>query len=166
MEKGMSEGAVNSPNESLRRASPFRVRPRFLAGCAVVLFALILPDLIMDSHVLQRGFLLLAAVAIFVGWGLLAVDRPKLTWRTTIALIAAVYLVASLPVFLFEMSPVKWFVISPHHDLLYLYARPWLHWGRVLFSLGIICSLFGRGRARILLATGAVLLWAVWTVIS
>jgi uncharacterized membrane protein YGL010W len=137
----------------------FRIRPEFLAGCAAVLVVLILPDVVAQSHILKRVVLLLAAVVILAGWLLLLKDRgPKTTWRTLIALIASVYLVASLPVFLFEMSQVKWLMRHPWHHWLSMYVRPWVHWGYTLVFLSVICSFLGRGWARIAFVTGSVLL--------
>jgi len=141
----------------------FRVRPMFLAGCAAVLVVLILPDAVTHSHILQRVLLLLAALAILAGCLLLLNDQgPKPTWRATIALITAVYLVASLPVFFFELSQVKWFMRHPWHSWLSMYARPWVHWGYIFVYLSVICSFLGRGRTRIAFITGSVLLVVLW----
>ncbi len=146
-------------NKVVDQRRSFRVRPEFLAGCAAVVAVLILPDVVAQSHVLKRVVLLLAALAILAGWLLLLKDRgPKTTWRTLIALIASVYLVASLPVFLFEMSQVKWLMRHPWHHWLSMYVRPWVHWGYTLVFLSVICSFLGRGRARIAFVTGSVLL--------
>jgi len=150
---------MNSPNQVVDQKRPFRVSPNFLAGCAAVVAVLILPDAVAQSHILKRVVLLLAALAILAGWLLLLKDRrPKTTWRGLIALIASVYLVASLPVFLFEMSQVKWLMRHPWHHWLSMYVRPWVHWGYIFVFLSVICSFLGRDRARIAFVTGSVLL--------
>jgi len=150
---------MNSMSQVEDQKRLFRVRPKFLAGCAAVVAVLILPDAVAESHILKRVVLLLAALAILSGWLLLLKDRgPKTTWRALIALIASVYLVASLPVFLFEMSQVKWLMRHPWHYWLSMYVRPWVHWGYALVFLSVVCSFLGRGRARIAFVTGSVLL--------
>lgn len=136
----------------------FRIRPKFVAGCAAVIAALILPDAIARSHIAMRIVLLLAAAAILVGWFLLAKDWPKITWRALIALGAAVCLIVSLPVYVFEMSQVRWLIRHPWHYWLSMYVRAWVHWGYIFIFLSVICSFFGRGRARIAFVTGSVLL--------
>jgi hypothetical protein len=140
----------------------WRVRPAFLVGCVVVLFALILPDTLMHSRTLQNTALLVACVAIFLGWIFLLLDRPKLTWRAATAMIAAVYLVISVPIFFFELFPRRWFLSIPQDHWVTIYAWPWAHWrGDILTIAGVFCSLLGRGRARIAFVTAAVLLWAI-----
>jgi len=152
---------MNTKPQFLRQAS-FRVRPRFLAGCTAILVVLVLPSVTRDSHAIQGALLLFAAMAILVGCILLLVDRPKMTWRTGAVVIASVYLAVSLPVFVFEMSQVKWFMKYPRHALLSMYAKPWVHWGYILIPLGVICSFLGKGRARIALVIGAMLLLVIW----
>jgi hypothetical protein len=150
---------MNSMNHAVDQKRLFRVRPEFLAGCAAVVAVLILPDVVAQSQILKRVVLLLAALAILAGWFLLLKDRgPMTTWRALIALLASVYLVVSLPVFLFEMSQVKWFMRHPWHYLLSMYVRPWVHWGYIFVFLSVICSFLGRGRARIAFVIGSVLL--------
>jgi len=150
---------MNSMNQVVDQKRLFRVRPKFLAGCAAVVAVLILPDAVAQSHILKRVVLLLAALAILTGWLLLLKDRRlKTTWRAVIALIASVYLVISLPVFLFEMSQIRWLMRHPWHDWLSMYVRPWVHWGYPLVFLSVICSFLGRGRARIAFVAGSVLL--------
>jgi len=51
--------------------NPFRVRPMFIAGCAVAVVVLILPDVVAKSHILKLTVLLLATLAIASGWFLL-----------------------------------------------------------------------------------------------
>ncbi len=153
---------MNSMDQAIDRKHLFRVRLKFLACCAAVVAVLILPDAVAQSHILKRVVLLLATLAIVAGWLLLLKGREqKTTWRAVIALIAAVYLVVSLPVFLFEMSQIKWLMRHPWHHWLSMYVRPWVHWGDTLVFLSVICSFFGRGRARIAFVTGSVLLMAL-----
>jgi len=150
---------MNSTSLVVGRESPFRIRPKFLAGCAAVVIVLILPDLIVKSRILEQSILFLSGAAIFAGWFLLLKDPgPKTTWRALIALITSVYLVASLPVFLFELSPWRWFVRHPWHTWFSMYSMPWVRWGYLFVFLSVICSFLGRGRARIAFVTGSVLL--------
>lgn len=154
---------MDATSQVVGREGPFRVRPKFLAGCATVVVVLILPKVVAGSRILEQAVLLLAGVAILAGWFLLLKDRgPRTTWRTLITLITSVYLVVSLPVFLFELSPWKWFVRHPWHSWFSLYARPWAHWGYIFVLLSVICSFLGRGRARVTFVTGSVLLMVLW----
>jgi hypothetical protein len=157
---------MSPQTQFLSQGNYLRVRPWFLAGCVAFLVMLILPGVIRDSHASQRVLLFLAAVAILSGWIMLLVDKPRMTWRTVTAMIASVYLVASLPVFIFEMSQLKWFMRYPHHYLLSMYVRPWVHWGYILIPLGVICSFLGRGRARVAFVTGAALLMVIWVAVG
>ena len=83
------------------------------------------------------------------GWG------PNQTWRNVIALVASLYLTISIPVFFFESSQMRW--LGRHH-MLSMYAWPWAQWGYALVLGGVVGSFFGRGRARVAFATGAILL--------
>jgi len=150
---------TNTSDQVVDRRHFFRVRPKFLAGCAAALAVMILPDAIANSHILRRAVLLLAAMAVLSGWFFLVKDGPpKTKWRASVVLVAAVYLVASLPVFLFEMSQIKWLMRHPWHYWFSIYVRPWVHWGYLAAFLSVVCSFFGRGRARIAFVTGSVLL--------
>jgi hypothetical protein len=150
---------MDSTDQLVNQESWFRVRPKFLVGCAAAVVVLILPALIANSHTLEQVILVLAALAILAGWFLLINDpAPKTTWRSGIALITSVYLTASLPVFLFELSPWRWFMRHPWHSWFSMYAMPWVHWGYVFVFLSVICSFLGRGRARIAFVAGSVLL--------
>lgn len=150
---------MTSMNQVIDQKRVSRIRPKFLAACVAVVVVLILPDAVAPSLVLKRLVLVLAALAILAGWLLLLKEaRRKTTWRSLVALVASVYLVASLPVFLFEMSQVKWFMRHPWHYWLSIYVRPWVHWGYIFVFLSVICSFLGRGRARIAFVTGSVLL--------
>jgi hypothetical protein len=153
---------MNSTDQVVGQESWLRPRPKFLSGCAAVIAVLILPDAIARFRILERVALLSAALAILVGWFLLLKDSPpKRTWRSVIALITSVYLVASLPVFLFELSPWRWFVRHPWHSWFSMYSMPWVHWGYTFMFLSIIGSSLGRGRSRIAFVTGSVLLMAL-----
>jgi len=153
---------MNSTGQVVDRESPLRIRPKFLAVCAAVVVVLILPDLIAHSHILARLVLLLATLAILTGWFLLlAGSDPKTNWRALIALITSIYLLISLPVFLFELSPWRWFVRHPWHSWFSMYAMPWVRWGYIFVFLSVICSFLGRGRARIAFVTGSVLLMSL-----
>ncbi|MFZ0300901.1 MAG: hypothetical protein WAM13_21310 [Candidatus Sulfotelmatobacter sp.] len=141
---------MNSTDQLVGQESWLRLRPKFLSGCAAVVAVLILPDVIARFRILEGAALLSAALAILVGWFLLLKDSPpKRTWRSVIALITSVYLVASLPVFLFELSPWRWFVQHPWHSWFSMYSMPWVHWGYIFMFLSIIGSFLGRGRSRI-----------------
>jgi len=143
----------------INQKSPFTVRPRFLAGCALVVALLLLPDVVAQSHILERVVLLFAALVIFLGWFLLVRDGEfKTTWRSVAALTASIYLVVSLPVFVFEMSQIKWLMLHPWHHWFSIYARPWVHWGNAFIILSIIGSFLGRSRARTAFVTGSILL--------
>jgi hypothetical protein len=150
---------AKSVGEAQEQTRLFRVRPKFLAGCAAVVAVLILPDAIAQSRVRMLVVLLLAALSILAGWVLLLKDRePNTAWRALMAIVAAVYLVLSLPVFLFEMSQIKWLMRHPWHYWISMYVRPWVHWGYIFVFLSVIGSFLGRGRARIAFVTGSVLL--------
>ena len=58
---------MNSTSESINREKLFRVRPRFLLGCAICLLVLILPDAVHGRRMVQRLLLLVASLAI--AWG-------------------------------------------------------------------------------------------------
>ena len=75
-----------------------------------------------------------------------------------IALAAAIYLVVSLPVFFFELSQIRWLMLHPMRSWISVYVRPWVHWGFTLIFFGIVGSFLARGRARIALVIGSVLL--------
>ena len=153
---------MNSTDQPFGRESWLRVRPKFLAVCTAVVAVLILPDAIARFRILERVALLSAALAILLGWFLLLRGSPpKRTWRSVIALITSVYLVASLPVFLFELSPWRWFVRHPWHSWFSIYSMPWVHWGYIFMLLSVIGSFLGRGRSRIAFVTGSVLLMAL-----
>jgi len=151
-------------NLIIGQKSHFSVRPKFLAGCMVIAAAVFfLPAVVGESYVLKLTVLMLATVAILSGWFLLLKEhQQKTTWRSLIALISAVYLVVSLPVFLFEISQIRWLMRHPWHHWFSMYVRPWVHWGYLLVCLSIICSLLGRGSARIAFVIGSILLLVLW----
>lgn len=150
-------------NLSIGQKNHFSVRPIFIAGCVVVAAVLLLPAVVGASYFLKLTVLLLATVAILSGWFLLLKEhRQKTTWRSLIALISAVYLVVSLPVFLFEISQIKWLMRHPWHYWFSMYVTPWVHWGYLLVCVSTICCFLGRGSARIAFVTGSVLLLVLW----
>jgi len=154
-----TNGRMNSTSQLVGQEAWFRARPKFLVGCAAVVAVLFLPEVIAHSRIVKEAVLLLAVLAILIGWWLLLRDSgSKTNWRTVTAFIASVYLVASLPVFIFELSQAKWFIQHPWHSLFSMYALPWIRWGYIFIYLSVICSLLGRGRARIAFVTGSVLL--------
>lgn len=158
---------MNSERQEIGNSSPLLIRPVFLECCEAFIAAIILPYTIKDSYLLQRGLLLLAAIAILIGWILLLVDGfPRSPWRKLITLITSTYLIISIPVFMFEMSQMRWFMRSPHHIWWSLYARPWVHWGYIFIFSSIFCSFFGKGWARVGFITGAVLLMVNWSAMS
>ncbi len=143
--------------------SHYRVRPTFLLGSAAVVVVLILPGAVAHSYNLKRALLFTAAMAILAGFLLLLKTwGPQTTWRELVALITAVYLLASLPVSFFELSQVRWFMAHPWHAQLSMYALPWVRWGYILIPVGVIGSFVGRGWARIALVTGSVFLFVLW----
>lgn len=155
----IGEPQMNTGNDEVPQKSHFTVRPKFLAGCAVVLAVLFLPDLVAESYVSKVIVLLLATASIFRGWLLLLREHEQTSsWRSLISLIASVYLVISLPAFLFEISQIKWLMRHPWHQWFSLYVRPWVHWGYLFICLSIVGSLFGRGRARIAFVAASLLL--------
>lgn len=145
------------------RKKLFRVRPIFLVACAAFLAVISLPDVVHGSHVLKRVFLLMASLALVSGWFFLLRDRePNSAWRAVIALTTSVYLTVSVPVFLFEMSQIKWLMRHPMNRVFAIYVWPWVHWGFLLVLLGVVGSFFGRGRARIAFFVGSILLTILW----
>jgi hypothetical protein len=132
------------------------VRPAFVLAGVAFLIVLLLPSLIASWPVLQRGTLALAAVAVGSGWVLLVKDRsePKSRWRAWISLATAAYLTASMPTVFFELSQWKWL----RHPAASIYVRPWVHWGYSLMLLGVLGSFCARGRARVALVIGSVVL--------
>ncbi|HZR63971.1 MAG TPA: hypothetical protein VFA85_02430 [Terriglobales bacterium] len=125
-----------------------------------------LPGVVHGNHILKRVFLLLACLALVSGWFFLLKDRePNSLWRASITLLTSVYLTASLPVFFFELSQMRWLMRDSMHRVFSAYAWLWVHWGSHGFLqvfLGVVGSFFGRGRARIAFLTGSVLLMILW----
>jgi len=152
-------------NTDVNRRNLFHVRIRFLLGCVVVLIVFFLPDAIRGSHGVQRAVLLIAGVSIFSGWFfLLKYREPNSTWRALIALLASVYLTASIPVFLFELSQIRWLMRHPLHHMFEIYVWPWVRWGHqgyIPVLLGVAGSFLGRGPARVAFVAGSVLLLAL-----
>ncbi len=153
---------MNSSNPAMYRRELFRVRPIFLLACATLVAVVALPDVVHGSHILKRVFLLLAGLALASGWFFLLSDRePNSAWRAWIALLTSVYLTVSLPVFLFELSQIKWLMHHPHHYMFEMYVWPWVRWGDQGYLpvlLGVAGSFLGRGRARMAFVVGSILL--------
>jgi hypothetical protein len=139
------------------------VRPRFLLGCAVCLLVLILPGLAGKRLFVQRAYLTFASLAILSAWlFLLKSDETRSKWRSSVALATSLYLTASIPIFLYELSDVRWRIRHPlPQPLISTYVWPWVHWGYLLLLLGFAGSFFAQGRVRIALLTASVLLLAL-----
>jgi hypothetical protein len=147
---------MDTVNPSINRKTLFHVRPAFILACAALLGAIILPDALNGRHAAQRSVLLLASLAVALGWYfLLRYREPTRTWRALIALVTSAYLTASLPVFLFELSQIRWLMRHPWPSM---YVMPWVRWGYLLVLWGVVGSLVGRGRARIAFVVAGVLL--------
>jgi hypothetical protein len=153
---------MKAENPALDRSNLFRVRPNFVLGCVVVLLVFFLPDAIRGRHGVQKALLLLASFSIASGWFCLLRHREtNSTWRSLVALATSVYLTASLPVFLFELSQIKWLLRHSLHHMFGMYVWPWVHWGYqgyLPILLGVVGSFAGRGRARVAFVVGSVLL--------
>jgi len=150
---------MNSTNPTVTRTTLFSVRATFVVACVALLVVLFLPAAIMGKHAVQRTVLVLAAVAVLSGWYFLVKYRERCSpWRTVITLVTSVYLTASIPVFLFELSQVRWLM---HHRMLSLYTRLWVHQGSqgyLLVFAGVVGSFMGSGRSRIAFILGSILL--------
>jgi hypothetical protein len=149
-------------NPTIERSNLFRVRPIFVLGCVVFLLIFFLPDAVSGRYGVKKALLLSASVAIVSGWFfLLKYREPNSTWRVSAAFATSVYLTASLPAFLFEMSQIKWLMLHPFHHTFEMYVWPWAHWGYQGYLpvlLGVAGSFTGRGRARIAFVIGSILL--------
>jgi hypothetical protein len=143
---------------STNRTALLSVRPAFILACIGFSTVLILPSVIAGRPILQRATLVIATIAIGSGWVLLLKHpEPNNTWRTGIALLTAAYLTASIPSVFFELSQWKWL----RHPAASLYVRPWVHWGYTLMCLGILGSFCARGRSRMVLVVGSVIIIAL-----
>ena len=140
----------------------FRVRPKFLLGSAAVAFVALFPLAAGDHYILKATLLVCAAIAILVGWYFLIDDGiPTPRWRGLVAFATSVYLTVSLPVFLFELSQIKWLVFSPMHHWISMYVSLWVRHGYNGFIhvlLGVIGSFFGHGTARTAFVAGSIIL--------
>jgi len=142
----------------IEREHPFRIRPIFIATSLVGVAVLITPHLVAQSYLLKRAVLFLASLSTIAGWFFMLRETGKFTLRQLPELIAAIYLLISLPVFLFEISQVRWLALHPWHNWFSMYVRPWVHWGYFLILVSVICSLLGRGKARVAFVAGSLLL--------
>jgi hypothetical protein len=154
---------MNSVNQLQVRDNWWRVRPRFLLTCAVCLLVLILPGLAGKRLFVQRAYLTFASLAILSAWlFLLKSDETRSKWRSIIALVACLYLTVSIPIFLYELSDIRWRIRHPLPQVLIsTYVWPWVHWGYLLLLFGLTGSFFAQGRVRIALVTASVLLLAL-----
>jgi hypothetical protein len=76
-----------------------------------------------------------------------------------ITLATSLYLTASIPIFVYQISGIRWRLQHPLPDsLISMYVRPWVHWGILLLVLGLAASFFAQGRERIVLLTASVFL--------
>jgi len=152
--------------EDANRKRLSHVRPIFLFASAAFLAVVTMPGVVRGSHTLKRICLWSAALLILLGWCFLVKDRPPNSlWRKLIALTTSAYLTVSLPVFLFEMSQMKWFMRHPMRHAFDLYVWPWVHWGYggiLPVFLGVVGSLFGRGRARVAFLFASTLQMILW----
>ncbi len=138
----------------------FRVRPGFLLSCIALLAAFLLPDAIAHRHNLQLAFLAASGIATAFIWLFLMKEHiPGHPWRSWLAAITCLYLTASIPAFLIELRATVAGVIA--HPWSSMYLRPWVHWGMSLVLLGVVVSFFARGRTRVALVTGSILLLIV-----
>lgn len=138
----------------------FRVRPAVLIGCGLLFAAAAVPFALSRSYYAQIWLLVVATIFVVLGWVLfLKCGERDATWRGWIALFTAVYLTASLPAFLIEFSPIRWFM-RVHWAA--LYVRPWVHWGFIFVYLSVFGSLLGRGRSRVAFVLASVSLMILW----
>ena len=101
-----------------------------------------------------------AAIAIAAGWVFLFTQSERSSsWRAVIAFAISLYLTLSLPAYLLELSPLRWFM---EHPAVTVYAKPWVQWGWMLILTGVVGSFFGSGRARVAFVVGSVLLLVPW----
>ena len=148
----------------------FSVRSSFLVALSVCVaapvVAVYLSYVISPSHNLKMAVWALASGAVLTGWFFLFNDHtPNDTLRTWIAVATSIYLTASLPTFLFEISPFRWFAFNPMHREFSMYVSPWIYGGfhgLFLVLAGVAGSFFGRGRARIAFLISSVLLLILW----
>jgi hypothetical protein len=139
----------------------FLVRPLFLLTCFGFLLMFLLPDAIRGNRTGHWLLFIFGSLAVILGWCFYFGDPEKTSkWREFVSLLTALYLTASIPVYFFEFSPVKWFMRG--HSWPSLYVRPWVHWGFIFVFLGVVGSLFGSGRARIAFTTSSILLALLW----
>jgi hypothetical protein len=147
---------VNLISSRTKQEAFLRVRPAFVLVCVAVLFVIFVPDVIARRLVLQRLLLVLAAIAIGLGWFFLLnrQDHPNGGWRAWTSLVTAAYLTASIPTVFFELSQGRWL----RYPAASMYVRPWVHWSYSLLCLGILGSFVAQGRARMALVVGSIAL--------
>jgi hypothetical protein len=148
------------PNQERQRNNRLVVRPHFLLACAVVLLILILPSVGWHKPFVQGVYVVIASLAILSVWYFLLKPRDGASRaRTMITLATSLYLTASIPIFVYQISGISWRLQHPLPDsLISMYVRPWVHWGILLLVLGLAASFFAQGRERIALLTASVFL--------
>jgi len=148
-------------NPTSNHTKPFRARTGFVLLLVGLLMVIIVPELIHDRRFAQYLVLASASVAIASGWlFLIKYPEPNSRWRAWIALLTSIYLTASIPVYLFELSPIKWF--WNYHPVCSMYAMPWVRLGSIPIFLAVAFCVLGRGRARIAFLVGSFLLVILW----
>lgn len=151
------------PNQERQRNNRLVVRPHFLLACAAVFLILILPSVGWHKPLVQGLYVLIASLAILSAWYFLLTPRDGAgRARTMITLATSLYLTASIPIFVYQFSGIRWRLQHPLPDsLISMYVRPWVHWGFLLLALGLAASFFAQGRERIALLTASVFLLAL-----
>jgi len=151
---------MSSASPMPNRKNWLSVRPRFLLACAIFLFVIVLPSAAWGRPSIQRVYLAMASLAILSAWFFILKSRETTsTWRKLAAFATSLYLAASIPIFLYELSNARWWMLHPlPRSLVSLYVSPWVHWGYFLLILGFAGSFFGRDRVRFALAIASALL--------
>ena len=149
-------------SNKMKIAGRFPVHRGYLIAFIMTIAVFTLPGVVSDSYILKRIFLLAACMSLLLGWVFLLKEREgHSAWRRWIALATSLYLTASLPVFLFEMSQIKWLMRHPWHRFFSAWVWPWVRFGYqgyLLVLLGVLGSFFGRGRARTAFLVSSILL--------
>jgi hypothetical protein len=140
---------MNVTNAAISKKGFFGLRPVLLLWCAVGLIVFFLPNVIRGKYLLQCTILLIASMSVISGWLLLFTrGKPNNLWREIVVLITSVFLTSSIPVFLFELSQIRWLMRHPLHQVFSTYAWMWVkspYNGYSLVLLNVFGSLLGRG---------------------
>jgi len=137
--------------------SRFHVRLGFLVGCLLLCLLLVLPDLAHGRPSLQGVLLLCGMSSVVAGWMMFAPKDIAPSARRVLAsfgfcLVTATVLVA------FCQQLIRW---SPTHPILLMYLRRWFYWGLLSCAVGVLASLFGRGRSRMAFVAAGCLFLAL-----